>query len=58
MNIPLVKNTIDNTDIDKLISWLQTYPRLTKGDLTLEFERLWSEFMGVKHSIWGGAYFM
>tara|TARA_R110000824_G_scaffold115564_3_gene266737 strand:+ start:2767 stop:3921 length:1155 start_codon:yes stop_codon:yes gene_type:complete len=51
MNIPLVKNTIDNTDIDKLISWLQTYPRLTKGDLTLEFERLWSEFMGVKHSI-------
>mgnify|MGYP003663326040 FL=1 len=51
MNIPLVKNTIDNEDIDKLISWLKTYPRLTKGDLTLEFERLWSEFMGVKHSI-------
>ena len=51
MNIPLVKNTIDNEDIDKLISWLKTYPRLTKGDLTLEFERLWSEFMGVKYSV-------
>ena len=51
MNIPLVKNTIDNKDIDKLISWLKTYPRLTKGDMTIEFERLWSKFMGVKHSI-------
>jgi CDP-6-deoxy-D-xylo-4-hexulose-3-dehydrase len=51
MNIPLVKNTIDNKDIDKLISWLKTYPRLTKGDMTLKFERLWSKFMGVKHSI-------
>jgi len=51
MNIPLVKNTIDNRDIDKLISWLETYPRLTKGDLTIKFERLWSQFMGVKHSI-------
>jgi len=51
MNIPLVKNTIDNDDIDKLIEWLKTYPRLTKGDLTLKFEKLWSEFVGVKHSI-------
>ena len=51
MNIPLVKNTIDKKDIDKLIEWLKTYPRLTKGDLTIEFERLWSKFMGVKHSI-------
>ena len=51
MNIPLVKNTIDKKDIDKLIEWLKTYPRLTKGNLTIEFERLWSKFMGVKHSI-------
>ena len=51
MNIPLVKNTINKQDIDKLIEWLKTYPRLTKGDLTIEFERLWSKFMGVKHSI-------
>mgnify|MGYP003626710006 FL=1 len=51
MNIPLVKNTINKEDIDKLIEWLKTYPRLTKGDLTIEFEQLWSKFMGVKHSI-------
>ena len=37
--IHLVKDTIDNNDIDKLIDWLKTYPRLTKGDLNLEFER-------------------
>jgi dTDP-4-amino-4,6-dideoxygalactose transaminase len=51
MNIPLVKNTINKEDIDKLIEWLKTYPRLTKGNLTIEFESLWSKFMGVKHSI-------
>ena len=51
MNIPLVKNTINKEDIDRLIEWLKTYPRLTKGNLTIEFERLWSKFMGVKHSI-------
>ena len=48
MKIPLVKNTIDNKDIDSLIEWLKTYPRLTKGNLTIEFEKLWSEFLGVK----------
>lgn len=29
--ITLVKDTIDNSDIDSLIKWLQTYPKLTKG---------------------------
>ena len=40
--IPLVKNTIDNSDIDRLIDWLKTYPRLTKGKVTLELEKKWS----------------
>ena len=35
--IHLVKDTIDNHDIDKLIDWLKTYPRLTKGDINLIF---------------------
>jgi len=51
MNITLAKDTIDNKDIDALIEWLKTYPRLTKGNLTLEFEKKWSEYLGVKHSI-------
>ena len=49
--IPLVKDTIDKRDIDSLIEWLKTYPRLTKGELTIKFEKMWSKFLGVKHSI-------
>jgi len=29
--ITLVKDTIDKDDVDNLIEWLKTYPRLTKG---------------------------
>jgi CDP-6-deoxy-D-xylo-4-hexulose-3-dehydrase len=49
--IRLVEDTIDNNDIDNLISWLQTYPRLTKGPLTIEFEEKWSNWIGCKHSL-------
>ena len=51
MNIKLVKDTIDFDDISKLIDWLKTNPRLTKGDLTLEFEKKWSKWLGVKYSV-------
>jgi CDP-6-deoxy-D-xylo-4-hexulose-3-dehydrase len=44
--IDLVKDTIDSEDIGKLISWLQTNPRLTKGELTVEFEKEWSKWLG------------
>ena len=37
--INLVKDTIDFNDVKRLITWLETNPRLTKGDLTLEFEK-------------------
>ena len=49
--IPLVKNTIDNSDIDKLIDWLKTYPRLTKGPLTLQLEEKFSKWLGKKYSV-------
>jgi CDP-6-deoxy-D-xylo-4-hexulose-3-dehydrase len=49
--ISLIKNTISNEEIDSLIDWLKTYPRLTKGDITLQFEKKWSEYLGVEHSI-------
>ena len=51
MRIPLVKDTINGHDIDQLIEWLKTYPRLTKGEKTLEFESEWSKFIGSKHSV-------
>jgi CDP-6-deoxy-D-xylo-4-hexulose-3-dehydrase len=51
MSIKLVKDTINFDDISKLIEWLKTNPRLTKGDLTVEFEKKWSEWLGVKYSV-------
>ena len=49
--ITLVKDTIDNDDIDRLVDWLKTYPRLTKGEVTLEFEKKYSEWLGRKYSV-------
>lgn len=49
--IKLVQDTISKEDIDSLICWLQTYPQLTKSTKTREFEKAWSKWMGVKHSI-------
>ena len=49
--ITLVKDTIDNNDIDKLIDWLKTYPRLTKGPVTLELESKYSNWLGRKYSV-------
>ena len=49
--IPLVKDTIDKKDIDNLIEWLKTYPHLTKGKLTIEYENKWANWLGVKHSV-------
>jgi len=51
MSIKLVKDTIDIDDINKLIEWLKTNPRLTKGNLTTQFEKKWSEWLGVKYSV-------
>jgi len=49
--IDLVQDTIDNKDIDHLIEWLKTYPRLTKGPKTIEFEKKWSNWLGSKYSV-------
>ena len=49
--IELIQDTIDNQDIDNLIDWLKTYPKLTKGDRTIEFETKWSNWLGTKHSV-------
>ena len=49
--IKLINNTIDMTDILKLVKWLTTNPRLTKGDVTVEFEKEWSKWLGRKYSV-------
>ena len=43
--------TISDEDIDALSEWLKSYPKLTKGNLTLEFEKLWAEYIGTKYAV-------
>ena len=49
--IRLVEDTIDNNDIDNLVKWLQTYPRLTKGRITEQLEAKWAKEVGTKYSV-------
>ena len=49
--IQLVKDTINKEDVANLIEWLETNPRLTKSEKTLEFEQAWSNWLGVKYSV-------
>jgi len=52
--IKLVSDTIDKNDISDLVQWLTQpdIPRLTKGDLTLQFEEEFSNKIGTKHSVY------
>ena len=49
--VPLVKDTISEVDLERMIEWLRTNPRLTKGEKTVEFEKAWSAWNGFKHSV-------
>ncbi len=47
----LAEDTIDHKDVDALAEWLKSYPRLTKGRLTLDLEAKWSRWAGARHSV-------
>lgn len=49
--ITLAGNTIDGAAIGRLIDWLQTSPRLTKGPITDEFERRWAVATDARHAV-------
>ena len=51
--IKLVSDTIDRSDVNSLIEWLQQdpIPRLTKGELTLDLENKWASKIGTKYSV-------
>jgi len=51
INYPLAMETISDDDIDALSEWLKSYPKLTKGDLTLQFEKLWADYIGTKYAV-------
>ena len=49
--IPLNRDTISNQDIDFLIEWLKTYPRLTKGNVIIELENKFADWIGSKYCV-------
>jgi len=52
MNLPLMRNNIHREDLDKVIEHLQQDdPILTQGKNVLALEKEWSEWLGVKYSV-------
>lgn len=47
----LAEDTLAPDDFDALADWLRTYPRVTQGEQVEAFERAWSHWLGVDHSI-------
>ena len=48
---PLAKETINQDDINALIDWLKTNPRLTMAELSEEFEQKWANYIGTKYAV-------
>lgn len=49
--IKLVNNTISNSEMELLIEWLKTSPQLTKGNLTIQFESKFANYINTKYAI-------
>ena len=48
---PLMVNNITRGDLDVLIKFLKGNPILTQSENVLQFEKEWSEWLGVKYSV-------
>ena len=51
LNWPLMQNNITREDLNTLIEFLKGNPVLTQSKNVREFEREWSEWLGVKYSL-------
>ncbi len=51
INLPLMNNNITKQDTNSLIEFLRTSDIFTQNKMVREFERQWSEWLGVKHSV-------
>jgi len=47
----LMEDNITDDDLESLISFLKTKPKLTQGKKVIELEKQWSDWLGVKHSV-------
>lgn len=48
---PLMKDCITEEDKEAMINFIKTAGRFTNGPKVKEFEKAWSEWLGVKHSV-------
>ncbi len=51
LNIPLMSNNISEEDKEVLADFIRTSDRFTNGPKVREFEEAWSQWLGVKHSL-------
>lgn len=51
LDMPLMKNNITREDLDSVIRFLSGDPKLTQSQNVAEFEREWSRWLGVRHSV-------
>ncbi len=51
LKFPLMRNNISNQDIKILISFLKKKTFLTQNKEVLNFEKIWSKWLGVKYSV-------
>ena len=52
MKYPLIRNNFSRSDLDSVIALLRSDdPRLTNGPKVQEFEKAWSDWLGVKYSV-------
>ena len=52
LNLPLMRNNISRVDLDAVIDYLNTdNPILTQSTNVNSFEKEWSDWLGVKHSV-------
>jgi len=49
--ISLVRDTINDKEMDDLADWLRTHPKLTQGRLTANYEDEWSNYLGNKYCV-------
>jgi len=51
LNMPLMQNNIEKDDVDCLITFLKNADIFTQSRNVREFEEQWSNWLGVKHSV-------
>lgn len=49
--IKLAQDTIEHQELEQLSKWILSKAQLTKGPLTIEFEKKFSDYTGCKHSV-------